>query len=111
MKANAMRIVLAAALLASGLVAGAAERDMAPTVANAARAVPPDVEAALRKNLPQRLPNLGAVDEVTRTPIPGLYEVRVGTDLFYSDGDGNFIINGEMMDTRARRNLTEERTT
>ena len=111
MKANAIRIGLAAALLAVGLVAGAAEKDMAPTNANAAKVVPPAVEAALRKTLPERLPNLGAVDEVSRTPIPGMYEIRVGTDLFYSDAEGNFIINGEMMDTKGRRNLTEERTT
>lgn len=111
MKANAIRIGLAASLLAVGLVAGAAEKDMAPTAANAAKLVPPQVEAALRKTLPERLPNLGAVDEVSRTPIPGMYEIRVGTDLFYSDAEGNFIINGEMMDTRGRRNLTEERTT
>lgn len=111
MKANAIRTGLAAALLAVGLVAGAAEKDMAPTNANAAKVVPPAVEAALRKTLPERLPNLGAVDEVSRTPIPGMYEIRVGTDLFYSDAEGNFIINGEMMDTKGRRNLTEERTT
>lgn len=109
MNAKAIRIGLAAALLATGLVAGAAERDMAPTVANAARSVPPAVEAAIRKNLPEHLPNLGSVDEVSRTPIPGMYEVRVGTDLFYSDAEGTYIINGEMMDTKARRNLTEER--
>jgi thiol:disulfide interchange protein DsbC len=109
MNANAIRTGLATALLAVGLVAGAAEKDVAPTVANAARAVPPAVDSALRKNLPERMPNLPRIDEVSRTPMPGLYEVRVGTDLFYSDAEGNFIINGEMMDTRGRRNLTEER--
>lgn len=109
MKANAIRAGLAAALLAVGLVAGAAEKDLAPTVANAARAVPPAVESALRKNLPERMPNLPRIDEVSRTPMPGLYEVRIGTDLFYSDAEGNFIINGEMMDTRGRRNLTQDR--
>jgi len=110
MNAIAIRTGLAAALLAVGLVAGAAEKDMAPTVTNAARTVPPAVDAAVRKNLAERLPNLN-VDEVNRTPIPGMYEVRVGTDLFYSDAEGSYIINGEMMDTKNRRNLTEERMT
>jgi len=66
-------------------------------------------EATLRKILSERLPTLGKIDEVSKTPMPGLYEVRVGTELFYSDADGNFLIQGQLMDTRARRNLTEER--
>lgn len=67
-------------------------------------------EASIRKNLPDRLPNLPTIDEVTKAPMPGLYEIRVnGTDIFYTDVDGNFLIQGNLIDTRARRNLTEER--
>ncbi|NDG41794.1 MAG: DsbC family protein, partial [Betaproteobacteria bacterium] len=33
-------------------------------------------EAAIRKNLPERLPNLPKIDEVSKTPMAGLYEVR-----------------------------------
>jgi thiol:disulfide interchange protein DsbC len=113
MKAIAKRTGLAAALLALVLgavaVAAGAAGDKAPTVANAATVVPPAVESALRKNLPQRLPNFPGIDQVSRTPMPGLYEVRIGSDLFYTDAEGNYIINGEMMDTRERRNLTQER--
>lgn len=109
MNAKAIRAGLAVALLAAGLVAGAQEKDLAPTVANAARTVPPAVDAALRRNLSERLPNSPKVDEVNRTPIAGLYEIRIGTDLFYSDAEGQFIVTGEMMDLKARRNLTEDR--
>ena len=109
MNANAMRIALAAALLGAGLVAGAAEKDMAPTAANAARSVPPAVESALRKNLPERMPNFPRIDEINRTPMAGIYEVRIGTELFYTDAEGNYILSGEMMDTRNRVNLTEQR--
>ncbi|MEN9474320.1 MAG: hypothetical protein RIS48_1040, partial [Pseudomonadota bacterium] len=43
-------------------------------------------EAAIRKNLAERLPNLPRIDEVSKTPIPGLYEVRVNqSDLLYTD--------------------------
>ena len=108
MNANAIRTGLAAALLAVGLVAGAADNN-APTVANAAQQVPPAVEAAVRKNIAERLPNFPKIDQVSRTPMAGVYEVRSGTDLFYSDAEGNYIISGELMDTRSRRNLTEER--
>jgi thiol:disulfide interchange protein DsbC len=66
-------------------------------------------EAAIRKNLAERVPALTQIDEVSATPMPGLYEVRIGTELLYSDAEGNFLIQGTLLDTRERRNLTEER--
>jgi thiol:disulfide interchange protein DsbC len=66
-------------------------------------------EAAIRKNLGTRLPQMQHIDQVSRTPMPGIFEVRVGTDLFYTDVEGNFLFQGELIDTKARRNLTEER--
>ena len=67
-------------------------------------------EAVIRKNLAERIPQLKSIDEVSKTPVPGLFEVRVnGTDIFYSDAEGNFLLQGSMIDTRQRRNLTEER--
>ncbi|MBF6682364.1 DsbC family protein, partial [Acinetobacter baumannii] len=66
-------------------------------------------EATIRKNLAERLPNLPTIDEVTKTPVAGLYEVRIGTDVLYTDAEGNYLIQGQIFDTKARRNLTEER--
>lgn len=66
-------------------------------------------EAAIRKNLPERFPNFPKIDEVSKTPIPGIYEVRIGTELFYSDEQGNHIFQGSLIDTRTRVNLTEAR--
>ena len=66
-------------------------------------------EATIRKSLGERLPQLKSIDEVQPTAMPGLYEVRVGTDLFYTDAKGNYLIQGELIDTKARRNLTEDR--
>lgn len=67
--------------------------------------------AAIRKNLAERLPNFPAIEEISKTPMPGLFEVRVnGTDLLYTDAEGNFLIQGMLIDTKARVNLTEERT-
>ena len=67
-------------------------------------------EAVIRKNLAERLPALSKIDEVSKTPMNGLYEVRVNdSDIFYTDAEGNFLIQGNLIDTRARRNLTEER--
>ena len=66
-------------------------------------------EDAIRKALAERIPQLQKIDEVVATPMAGLYEVRMGTDLFYSDAKGNYLIQGELFDTRAKRNLTEDR--
>src|SRR5690606_5742814 len=68
-------------------------------------------DAAIRKTLGERIPQLQQIDEVRPTPMKGLYEVRIGTDLFYTDAQGNYLIQGELIDTRARRNLTEDRIT
>ena len=68
-------------------------------------------EALIRKNLPERLPTLPKIDEVSKTPMNGLYEIRVNeSEIYYTDGEGNFLIQGNLIDTRSRRNLTEERT-
>ena len=67
-------------------------------------------EAQIRKNLKERMPQIQPIDEVRRTPMPGLFEVRVdGTDIYYTDASGHFLLQGQLIDTRNQRNLTEER--
>jgi len=67
-------------------------------------------EAVIRKNLAERLPNLPPIDEVSKTPVDGLFEVRVNqTDIFYTDAQGNYLIQGSLIDVRARVDLTEQR--
>ena len=67
-------------------------------------------ETAIRKNLAERLPAFAKIDEISKTPMNGLYEVRVNeSDIFYTDAEGNFLIQGSLIDTKAKRNLTEER--
>jgi thiol:disulfide interchange protein DsbC len=66
-------------------------------------------EAVIRKNLAERLPDFPKIDEVSKTPVPGLWELRVGNELFYTDEQGNHVIQGSLYDTRAKVNLTEQR--
>jgi thiol:disulfide interchange protein DsbC len=67
-------------------------------------------EAEIRKNLPARIPQFPAIDEVTKSPVPGLYEVRVnGFQIYYTDEQGNYLLQGNLIDVKARKNLTEER--
>jgi len=69
----------------------------------------PDPEAAIRKNLAERMPTLPKIDQISKTPIAGIYEVRFGQDVIYTDARGDHIIEGSLFDTRAKSNLTEAR--
>ena len=67
-------------------------------------------EATIRKNISERIPQIPKIEEVTRSPMPGLYEIRLSTnEIYYTDAEGNFLIQGSLIDTKNRRNLTEER--
>jgi thiol:disulfide interchange protein DsbC len=67
-------------------------------------------EAVLRKNLAERYPQLKNIDEVNKTGIPGVFELRVnGSDILYTDSLGNYLIQGTLIDTKTRKDLTQER--
>lgn len=67
-------------------------------------------EAAIRKSMAEHLPDLKPIDEVRKSEIPGLYELRInGSEIFYTDAQANYLIQGSLIDVRQRRNLTEER--
>jgi thiol:disulfide interchange protein DsbC len=64
---------------------------------------------ALKQKLAQRLPELSNIDAIKASPLPGIYEVQVGTNLLYTDAKGDYVIDGHILDTRSQRNLTQER--
>lgn len=67
-------------------------------------------EAAIRKALAERIPQLPKIDEVRPSPIPGLFEVRFGgTEILYSDAKGEFVLQGALIETKTLTNLTEAR--
>jgi thiol:disulfide interchange protein DsbC len=78
---------------------------LAATFAHAAFAQ----EALIRKNLAERLPDFPKIDEVNKTPIPGLYEVRIGTEIVYTDERGDHVIQGNIIDTKTRHDVTQAR--
>jgi len=66
-------------------------------------------EAVIRKNIAERLPDFPKIDEVSKTAIPGIYELRIGAEVLYSDERGEHIIQGELIETKTRNNLTQAR--
>lgn len=66
-------------------------------------------EAAIRKALADRMPEMPKIDEVSKTRIPGIYELRIGSDILYSDENGDHLFEGALLETRSKTNLTQAR--
>ena len=67
-------------------------------------------EAEIRKNLASRIPQFAAIDEVSKTPMAGIFEVRInGSEIYYTDAQGDYLMQGNLIDVRERKNLTEAR--
>ncbi len=68
-----------------------------------------DNSKAVTDKISKAFPNM-KIDEIRKAPIAGLYEIRVGKDLFYSDLTGEHVLfGGQIVETASRRNLTRER--
>lgn len=50
-----------------------------------------------------------APDRIQPTPIPGLFEVTYGPQVFYVSEDGRYMVQGHLLDVSARKDLTEAR--
>ncbi len=66
-------------------------------------------EAAIRKSLEARLPPDMKVDAVQKMPMMGLFEVRMGSDIFYADATGKYLIMGSIQDLSSGKNFTQDR--
>ena len=107
MKIRTVVLALAAVGVTAAVIAQQVNR--APAAAAVATPAPQAAEASIRKNLPMRLANFPAIDEVRAAPMAGLYEVRLGGDVVYTDANADYLFQGEIIDVKARRNLTKER--
>jgi len=52
---------------------------------------------------------LGVIQQLNTTPAKGMFEVVTQEQIFYVDESGQYLIDGNLVDLKARRNLTEER--
>jgi thiol:disulfide interchange protein DsbC len=65
-------------------------------------------QKSIRDALKVALPGMEP-DSIEPTNLKGLYEVMVGPKLFYISEDGSYLIQGSLIDIKARRDLTEPR--
>lgn len=66
-----------------------------------------DIEK-IRNSLVLLLPGVKP-DSISKTPIPGLYEVLFGPRLLYMSADGRYLLQGDITDLETRKNITEPR--
>jgi thiol:disulfide interchange protein DsbC len=88
----AMRIAAAAALAAAVALGCTAHADQTTD--------------KLKATLQARLPEI-QIKGITKAPIAGLYEVNLGTQMVYTDASGDYVIAGDLVDTKKRSNLSE----
>ncbi|MEB0140807.1 MULTISPECIES: DsbC family protein [unclassified Undibacterium] len=68
------------------------------------------LEATVKKLVEPRLGEGVKVDSVTKTPYAGLYEVRIGSELLYTDEKAQFLFLGNVVDAKTGTNYTKART-
>ena len=66
-------------------------------------------EANIKKILQQRMGDGAAVESVAKTPYGGLYEVKIGNELVYTDAEAKFVFIGRVVDAETSKDYTQAR--
>ena len=66
-------------------------------------------ENEIRKSLQSKFPGIGKLEHIVKTPYAGLYEVIIDDQLLYTDAQGEYLFEGNVIDAKNRRDLSEER--
>ncbi|HEY9381834.1 MAG TPA: DsbC family protein [Burkholderiales bacterium] len=65
-------------------------------------------ETSIKKSIEARMPG-AKVENVSKSPYLGLYEVQVGNEILYTDADAEYVFVGSVHDGQTLENLTEAR--
>ena len=66
-------------------------------------------ETQIRSDLQKKIGANTKIKSVTASPIPGVYEVLVGNEVFYTDAASKYLIQGEIIEIATGKNITEQR--
>ncbi len=64
-------------------------------------------EVKIKKLLQSRLGSDAPVETVTKTTYSGLYEVKVGNEIIYTDAEARYVFIGRIIDSETSRDLTQ----
>ncbi len=67
-------------------------------------------EAYIKKMIVENIGSGAKVDSVTKTPYGGLYEVRMGNEIVYTDEKAKYVFVGSIIDIKGSVNFTKQRT-
>lgn len=95
MKKNLINVALSAMVLMS---------------AGALAQTPAQIEANIKKAISSNIGSGVKVDSVIKTPYGGLYEVRMGNEIVYTDEKAKYIFVGSIIDVKGTTNFTKQRT-
>lgn len=62
--------------------------------------------APTAKQLSKRYPQLPAIQQVSPSPMTGIYQVIAGGKVFYTSADGRYFLFGDLVDMKANKNLS-----
>ncbi len=65
--------------------------------------VPAELKAFLSRVVPGETP-----DAIEETPLPGIYQVVYGGEIFYFSAKGRYMLRGDLIDLKTKTNLSEQ---
>jgi thiol:disulfide interchange protein DsbC len=63
----------------------------------------------IKAELQKRLGSTANIKGVSASPVPGLFEVQLNSEIFYTDANAKYLIQGEVIELATGQNLTEKR--
>ena len=66
-------------------------------------------EQQIRSELQKKIGPNAKIKSVSPSPIPGVYEVLVGNEVFYADASSKYLIQGEIIEIATGKNITEQK--
>lgn len=66
-------------------------------------------EQQVKIDLQKKLGAAAKIKSVSASPLPGIYEVQVGSDVLYTDAKSQYLIQGEIIELATGKNITEQR--
>jgi thiol:disulfide interchange protein DsbC len=63
----------------------------------------------IKAELQKRLGSTANIKGVSASPVPGLFEVQLNGEIFYTDASAKYLIQGEVIELASGQNLTEKR--
>lgn len=72
-------------------------------------AATPSPEVTIKKLLQQRIGDNAVVEFVAKTPYSGLYEVKIGNEIIYTDANAKYVFVGRILDAETSQDFTQAR--